>query len=423
MSEQPAGHRQDKAGFTDAMFRRAVVDAAVRAPKEPPRRLMPGRRWVRLLEHLLLLAMTVGFTGGSIAIPVNLFDPTPHPTVALLLAVPQAVPLLLASRWPLAAWRISALGMLAGALVLRGAYFWPWPVTSWLAFVVICFFTALGYERSVAVGVGVLTIGGLIVPAVVVSGMPDWFGLILAGIVLLALSFGDAVGGRYTAELSLAEQEALRRRDLARQARLEERARIARELHDVVAHHMSVIAMQAEAAPYKIPDLPDAAKDTFALVRDAARDALTETRRVVGLLRAEDEGPERRPQPGLERLEDLVAGARQAGLTVDVVIVGVPRPVAAGVDLSAYRIVQESLSNAARYAPGSHVRVEVRYGPAALAVTVTDDGPRTAPAEPGGGHGLVGMRERATMLGGALSAGPAEPAGWTVTAELPYGGA
>ncbi|TNY35897.1 sensor histidine kinase [Thermomonospora catenispora] len=403
------------------MSRRALADAALRAPKEPPRRLTPDRRWVRWLGQSLLLAMAVGFVGGSIAIPLILYAPPPRPVVASLLAVSQAAPLALAWRWPLVAWRISASGMLAGALLLREAYFWPWPVTSWLAFVVICFFVALGYERSVAAGVGALTAGGLLVPAVAVAGMPDWFGLILAGIVVLALSFGDAVGGRYAAELSLAEQEALRRQDLARQARLEERARIARELHDVVAHHMSVIAMQAEAAPYKIPDLPEAAKDTFALVRDAAREALTETRRVVGLLRAEDDDAERRPQPGLERLEDLVAGARQAGLTVDAVIVGVPRPVAAGVDLSAYRIVQESLSNAARHAPGSHVRVEVAYRSDALAVTVTDDGPRTAPAEPGGGHGLVGMRERVAMLGGALSAGPVEPAGWRVAATLPYG--
>jgi signal transduction histidine kinase len=421
MTEHPTGPHHNRAGFNDAMLRQAVLDAAVRAPNEPPRVLMPGRRWVRRLELFLVTAMAVGFTGGSIAIPLNIFEPRTAPMLAVVLGLMQAAPLAFAPRWPLAAWRISALGLLAGALLLRHDYFWPWPVPAWLAFVVILFFTAVAYDRLVAIGVGVISIGGLIVPAVLVAGMPDWFGLILAGIVLLVLAFGDAVGGRYTAELSLAEQEALRRQDLARQVRLEERARIARELHDVVAHHMSVIAMQAEAAPYKIPDLPDAARDTFVLVRDAARDALTETRRVVGLLRSEDEGAERLPQPGLERLEELVGGARRAGLAVDVVIVGVPRPVSAGVDLSAYRIVQESLSNAARYAPGARVRVEVRYERRALAVTVTDDGPRTTPQEPGGGHGLVGMRERVAMLGGTLSAGPAEPGGWAVRAELPYG--
>ncbi|HEX2314894.1 MAG TPA: sensor histidine kinase [Thermomonospora sp.] len=421
MTEHRTGRRDHRAGLSDAVLRQAVLDAALRAPKDPPRVLMPGRRWVRWLELLVVTAMAAGFTGGSIAIPLHVHEPPAPPLLAALLGLAQATPLLLAPRWPLAAWRISAVGLLAGALALRHTDFWPWPVTSWLAFVVILYFTAVGYERPVAVGVGLLSTGGLILPAVVVAGMPDWFGLILAGIVVLVLVFGDAVGGRYTAELSLAEQEALRRQDLARQARLEERARIARELHDVVAHHMSVIAMQAEAAPYKIPDLPDAARDTFALVRDAARDALTETRRVVGLLRAEDEDAERRPQPGLERLEDLVGAARQSGLAVDVVIVGVPRPVSAGVDLSAYRIVQESLSNASRYAPGARVRVEVRYGRDALVVAVTDDGARTTPQEPGGGHGLVGMRERVAMLGGALRAGPAEPTGWTVEAELPYG--
>jgi signal transduction histidine kinase len=272
------------------------------------------------------------------------------------------------------------------------------------------------------VGVGAVSIVGLIVPAVLIGAMPDWFGLILAGIVLLALSFGDAIRARYTAELSLREQEELRRRDLARQAVLEERARIARELHDVVAHHMSVIAMQAEAAPFKIPELPDEARHTFGVVRDAAREALAETRRVVGLLRADDEGAERAPQPGLDRLDDLVGTARRSSLSVAVAIVGVPRPVAAGVDLSAFRIVQESLSNAARYAPGSRVRIEVRYEADLLRVSVTDDGPRTTPEEShGGGHGLVGMRERVTMLGGELSAGPHEGGGWAVVAELPCG--
>lgn len=414
-------HRHPHPAVTEAMLRRAVLDAAYRAPNEPARTLWPGRRWVRWLEMFLVTGMTIGFIGGSIAIPLNIFNPKPAPVLAVFLAITQVLPLLFAPRWPLAAWRVSAVGFLFGALLVRHSYFWPWPVTAWLAFVVILFFTAVGYDRMISVGVGVLSIAWLIVPVVVVAGAPDWYGLILAGIVILTLVFGDAVGGRYSAELSLAQQAELRRQDLVRQTRLEERARIARELHDVVAHHMSVVAMQAEAAPYKIPDLPEAAKDTFLVVRDAARDALAETRRVVGLLRSDDEGAEKRPQPGLDLLEELVGGARQAGLSVDVAIVGVPRPVSAGVDLSAYRIVQESLSNAARYAPGSRVQVEIRYGPQRLRVLVMDDGPRTTPQESGGGHGLVGMRERATMLGGRLSAGPDATGGWVVLAELPYG--
>jgi len=156
----------------------------------------------------------------------------------------------------------------------------------------------------------------------------------------------------------------------------------------------------------------------------AAREALGETRRVVGLLRNGDELPERVPQPGLARLDDLVEAARQSGLSVEPLVVGVPRPLAVGVDLSAYRIVQEAMSNAARYAPGSRIRVAVRYGGQRLQVSVTDDGSDAPGAvQAGGGHGLVGMRERVAMLGGTLSAGPGEGGGFEVVADLPYGDA
>jgi signal transduction histidine kinase len=405
-----------------AVLRQAIPDALCRAPGEPPRTVLPRRRWLRWPLLFLLTVLSLGWTAGAIAIPLNVFDPLPPPVIPWLIGPLQAAPLLLAARRPLVAWRISAAGLLLGAVLLQDRYFWPWPVTAWLAFVLILFLVGVGHGKSTNTAVGLLTLLGLLVPGVVIGGMPGWFGLILAGIVLIALAFGDALGGRYAAELSLAEQEALRLQTLAEQARLEERARIARELHDVVAHHMSVIAMQAEAAPYKIPDLPPAAADTFTIVRDAARDALAETRRVVGLLRSADEGAEKRPQPGLDLLEELAGAARQAGLTVDLTIVGVPRPLPAGLDLSAYRIVQESLSNAARYAPGAKVGVEIRYQRQELVVRVSDDGPHGTPQEPGGGHGLVGMRERATMLGGTLHAGPDGPAGgWLIEGVLPYG--
>ncbi|QXJ26310.1 sensor histidine kinase [Actinomadura graeca] len=370
---------------------------------------------------LFLLAMTIGFTAGSIAIATQVY----HVDTgwAWPLGILQAAPLVFAARWPLAAWRVAGVGLLLTVVVRHGVGFMPWPVTAILALIVILFFAGVGCDRQTTLGVGAVTIVGTLVPAVL-FGMPGWFGMILAGIVVVALTFGDAVGGRHSAVEELRRREEQHRQDLARQAVLEERARIARELHDVVAHHMSVIAMQAEAAPYKIPDLPEAARQTFGVVRDAAREALTETRRVVGLLRSDDEGAERAPQPGLDRLDDLAATARRYGLSVATVIVGMPRPLDAGVDLSAFRIVQESLSNAARYAPGSRVHVEIKYGTATLTVAVTDDGARTTPEEShGGGHGLVGMRERVTMLGGSLSAGARDSGGWEVVAELPYGDA
>ncbi|TYK42923.1 sensor histidine kinase [Actinomadura decatromicini] len=396
-----------------------VRAALVPGRDDPAVTLLPGSLALRIPLVALLFALTVGFTAGSIAIAIVGYRM--EPGLAWPLGVLQATPLIFAVRWPLAAWRVAAAGMFLTVLARHGEGFMPWPVTAILAMIVILFFTGVGADRQTTVGVGAVMIVGVLLPAVV-AGMPGWFGMILAGIAAVALTFGDAVGGRHSAMEELRRREEQHREDLRRQAVLEERARIARELHDVVAHHMSVIAMQAEAAPYKIPDLPDAARQTFGVVRDAAREALTETRRVVGLLRSDDEGAERAPQPGLERLDDLVSAARQSGLSVATVVVGMPRPLTTGVDLSAFRIVQESLSNASRYAPGARVHVEVKYGAESLTVSVVDDGAGGAPeGSQGGGHGLVGMRERVTMLGGSLDVGPLDEAGWRVVAELPYG--
>jgi signal transduction histidine kinase len=201
---------------------------------------------------------------------------------------------------------------------------------------------------------------------------------------------------------------------------LEERTRIARELHDVVAHHMSVIAIQAEAAPYRVPDPPKELTSSLADIRANALQALDELRRVLGVLRAERDGDQAAPQPTLDRLGELVAGVRGAGLAVQTVVSGAPRPLPAGVEVSAYRIVQEALSNAMRHAPGSEVRVEIAYAPTALRLCIVNGPPRAAASTlPGLGQGLLGMRERAAMLGGELTAAPTSGGGYTVTAVLP----
>jgi signal transduction histidine kinase len=403
------------------VLRDAIHDAALRAPAEAPRTwLWPPRRWWAWLAVVLVWGMGIGYTAGTIAIYLAILHA--EPTLGLLAGIAQGAPLFVAPRWPLIAWRVMAAGQFVGVLALTGErQTWPWPATGFIGMVVTLILLAISYRRRISGAVGLITIAAMVLPAVALTRTPFWAGVIVAGIVAIALMFGDALGGRYAAEISLAEQAELRRQDLARQAVLEERARIARELHDVVAHHMSVIALQAEAAPYKIEGLPPAALDTFSVIRGAARDALAETRRVVGLLRADREAAERVPQPGLDRLDELIVRAERAGLTVKPTIVGMPRRLSAGVDLSAYRIVQEALSNAARYAPGSNMEVEVRYGDDRLYVTVTDDGPRGAPPEAsGGGHGLVGMHERVAMLGGTLTAGPRATAGFQVRAELPY---
>ena len=220
----------------------------------------------------------------------------------------------------------------------------------------------------------------------------------LSAVVLLA---AGAVHGRREARRRLAEQERISDAERARRTLLEERARIARELHDVVAHHLSVIAIQAEAAPYRVPDAPEALTGSFATIRANAVEGLGELRRVLGLLR-DDYDPENGPQPTLDRLADLVANGRDAGLTVTASVDGDRRPLPAGVELSAYRIVQEALSNAMRHAPGAEVTVEVAYRPAELELRVVNGpgrGPSAAPAGPG--HGVTGMRERAAASASA----------------------
>jgi signal transduction histidine kinase len=404
------------------VLRDVLLRAVLWASVDPRYRwLWPPRGWWARLAVAVLAAMTIGFTGGAIAqLGVNMGVSA---SVATLLGLAQGAPLLLAPRWPLLAWRVMTVGLFVGELVQPRPELWPWPVTSVLAYVVTLFLVAIAHDRRTIAGVGLATASIVVLPASLFKDLPLWLAVLLCGAVALVLVFGDAVRGRYAAEASLAEQTELRRQDLARQAVLEERARIARELHDVVAHHMSVVALQAEAAQFKIPDLPPAALQTFTVIRDAARDALAETRRVVGLLRADDEAPERRPQPGLDRLDGVVEGARKAGLTVETTVVGVPRPIPASVDLSAYRIVQEALSNAARHAPGSRARVEVRYGPDLLGISVWNDSSAAVVAArrpDGGGHGIVGMRERVAMLGGTLSAGQRVDGGFAVVAQLPY---
>ncbi|MDT0547981.1 sensor histidine kinase [Streptomyces lonegramiae] len=205
-----------------------------------------------------------------------------------------------------------------------------------------------------------------------------------------------------------------------------ERARIARELHDVVAHHISTLSVQAETARLTTPGLPPLGAERLLAIGDTARQALTEMRRLLGVLRddASSGPPTRRPQPGLDQLLTLVDEARDtAGGGVRLVVRGRIAPLEPGLELTAYRIVQEALTNARRHAPGAPVDVELHYAEGALRVTVRDIGPVTGPMSPGpapgGGHGLLGMRERVAMAGGTLRTGHGPAGGFVVAAELP----
>lgn len=198
----------------------------------------------------------------------------------------------------------------------------------------------------------------------------------------------------------------------------EERARIARELHDVIAHSVSVMVVQAEAAEEVLKLNPRHAIEPLRAVQDTGRQAMVEMSRLVGLLREEGEELGLAPQPGLEDLESLVSQVREAGLSVRLQIEGEPRKLPLGVDLSAYRVVQEALTNALKHAGPAHAEAVVRYGRDALELEVCDDGPGTGNGH-AGGHGLVGMRERVSVFGGELHAGPRPEGGFAVRARLP----
>jgi signal transduction histidine kinase len=209
------------------------------------------------------------------------------------------------------------------------------------------------------------------------------------------------------------------REENARLAVAEERARIARELHDVVAHNLSIMVLQAGAERRAIGDERPQTTEALATIEDTGRTAMAEMRRLLGMLRRSDDELALAPQPSLRYLDDLVSQVRDAGLPVDLRIEGEPRAVAPGVDLSAYRIIQEALTNALKHAGPARARVTVRYGDNELDIEIADDGSGAAATAPAGGHGLVGMRERVALFGGDLAAGRRLSGGYVVRAKLP----
>jgi signal transduction histidine kinase len=241
-------------------------------------------------------------------------------------------------------------------------------------------------------------------------------------LVATAALAGESNRKRTEAVTALDETQAAMEESVREQTAMEERAAIARELHDIVAHHLSVIAVQSESARLTSPKLSADARGRFEAIAATARDALTETRRLLGVLREDVEGDaERAPQPGLDQLADLVDTARDTGSNIRLILQGKVVPLPAGVDLAAFRIVQEALTNARRHAPGADVDVEVTYGEGVLELRVRDYGPGPA-EEMLTGHGIVGMRDRATIAGGTFSCGAAESGGFVVDVELPTDG-
>ncbi|MFF2728771.1 sensor histidine kinase [Streptomyces sp. NPDC058008] len=358
-------------------------------------------------------------------------DLVPHgaavPEYAVLLVVAQALALLTAMWHPLYAWWASLGLMTVSVRVVESAMapggLFPWTGPEIALQSCALFLLALRvHPRRAALALTLSLLAGLLSGGLTTGAHPLSLGAGALGFVT-AVVIGAVLRALRVARTELVEQYGLTEGERARRTLLEERNRIARELHDVVAHHMSVISIQAQVAPHLVENPSDELRENLAGIRENAVEALSELRRVLGVLRSEDavaDGLRHAPQPTLDRLGELVGKVRAAGVTVVEETTGTRRPLPPGVALSAFRIVQEALSNVMRHAPGAHARVEVGYHSAAVTVRVTNTAPDPSPAPAGGvGHGLLGMRERTAMLGGDLTHGRTPGGGYEVVATLP----
>lgn len=298
------------------------------------------------------------------------------------------------------------------------------PFQEWIALLVVFYSLGAHAERRRAIVAAALG-GALFVGADLVDlltggasledTVPAWFMLAAAYGVGLALRGQRVQSTLLTQRADRLERERVQKE---RQAVAEERARIARELHDIVAHAISVIVVQAQAAQRVLEGEQASAREALGSIETTGRQALVEMRRLLGVLRAEDRELALEPHPRLADLEVLTERVRQAGLSVELRVEGEPAPLPPGVDLSGYRIVQEALTNALRHAMPASARVTVRYRPAEVELEITDDGHGDAAAREGG-HGLVGMSERAALVGGAVESESQDGHGYTVRARLP----
>jgi signal transduction histidine kinase len=383
-------------------------------------RSWPG--WHVVFAVLLAAALVAGSWGE--AHPRQLSDKLPPgsaaahmPAAALLLVALACLVLAGRFRWPLTVLAISsaavltytALGYVSGAALIAPP--------------IALYAVALKSTPSRAIASGALVMGALMLASALAN---PWNAItaggfyIIPGLFVLACFGGIAVANRraYVSSIQARAEDAARRRID------EERLRIARELHDVVAHTMATINVQASAAAHVAAQRPQAAVDALGVIKSVSKDGLRELRAILNVLRQTDEPDIPFPAPGLAQVGDLIASARTAGLPVTLTVTGSPGPLPDETDLAAYRIVQESLTNAIRHAGPASATVSLAFTGTELAIEVTDNGlgSPVAAESSGGGHGLPGMRERAASVGGSLQAGPAPGGGFRVAARLPLRG-
>ncbi|WSL17430.1 histidine kinase [Streptomyces sp. NBC_01283] len=409
-----AGLRQDL--FRDAFAYRPLqpmrTDGAL--TRRLPARIRPYAGWAphAALAVAAFFTVLLGYADDSIGLDYVITGIVPAATILMTLIRPIGA-------W----WLLLAVTPFAGAVGNP----WgeqPWPSSVFFAHItVMTVITLRTRPRTAAwmwVGTALYgTVAELAFSPGYGSNTPQM--LFFSALALLAASL---VHIRREAQREVSVQRTVTEVERGRRTLLEERTTIARELHDVVAHHMSVVAIQAEAAPYRVENPPPELEQAFVTIRENAVAALTELRRVLGVVRAEDYEAPDAPQPTLADLDRLIANVRETGLDVEKVVTGAVRELPQGVELSAYRIVQEALSNTLRHAPGATARVEVGYVLGGLGLRIVN-GPATGLVKPspGAGHGLTGMRERVTMLDGAMTTGETADGGYEVTVFLPVASA
>ena len=363
------------------------------APGVPPRPPIPG---VAFAPHL---AQGVAIGPGH-----------------LILAALTGLPLVVRRRWPLAAfWAVLVATLLFHAHVRD-------PDTALFSFAacLIAAYSAAMYSPYRVAAIASLVVGAGLLGALHDANVPD----ITAGYVpfLVVLGLGLTGNTIHTWKQRIASLQA-EHDEATRQAVQRERARIARDLHDVVTHNVAVMVVQAGAARKVMDAAPERARDALLAVENGGRAALSELRHVMGLLTMSGEGPqpaELAPQPGLDLLAALAGRLRDTGVPVELVVTGTPSPLGAGVDLTAYRVVQEALTNTLKHAAGSSARVSVDYAEDSVRVEVADTGGVSAAADGSGtGRGLIGLRERVAVYGGTLHAGVLPAGGFRVRAVIP----
>ena len=375
-----------------------------------------GRIVTALRRHPLLADVTLAaalaalavVTGLALVVPRAQVEPPSTPAIVAWAAA-LAAPLVLRRRFPLAVLAVTTL-QFTGSWAVGQVN----EIASWVILGVAVYSAAAYADRRPARWVCGACLLWLIGSAVVLSARAGSIGAVEAA----AIAIFDALPFLFAWPLGT-----MMRRLREYRAALEERVRIARELHDVVAHHVSVMGVQAGVARRLFDRDPTEAVAAIGSVETASRQAIADLQQLVGVLRRQEEGDDLAPQPSLGRLPELVEHMRQAGLPVELTVQGRRAPLPAGVELSAYRIIQEALTNTLKHAGPAHAGVTVRYGDASVEVEVVDDGqgpPSGRP--PTGSKGLVGMRERVSLYGGRLDAGPRPGGGFRVHAVLRGGG-